>query len=57
MDENGKQLSRYVAAERASAQYLGGIDAWMRKLCTELLSVRRIRSALPFCGEVYGQER
>ena len=29
----------------------------MSNVCTELLRVRRIRSALPFCGEVYGHDR
>ena len=57
MAEEGRRLSKYVAAASALAQYLGGIEAWMSKVRTELLSVRRIRSALPFCGEVYVHER
>jgi len=56
IEDEGRQFSKCVATARASTQYGGGMDAWMRSARTELLRVRRTRSALPFWGEVYGQE-
>jgi len=55
IEDEGRQFSKCVATARASAQYGGGMDAWMSAR-TELLRVRRTRSALSFWGEVYGQE-
>ena len=42
---------------RASAQYAGGAPLWINKVLKQSLIVRRTRLALPFCCDVYGQER
>ena len=46
----------WVAVWRALAQKRGGSEAWIRRVRRTSFVVRSIRSALPFCGEVYGQD-
>lgn len=41
----------------ASAQYVYGMEAWVRSDRTVSFRVRRTRSARPFWGDVYGQDR
>ena len=48
MAEQGRLLRRYVAVASASAQYLGGMWAWMSSVRHILFRERMIRSALPF---------
>ena len=50
-------LRRNVAVRKASAQNFEGIDELIRRVLMISLMVRRERSALPFWGEVYGQEK
>lgn len=40
----------------AVAQYNGGIEAWIRSVRMELFRARKMRSALTFCGHVYGHK-
>jgi hypothetical protein len=48
---------RWVAVFNASTQYSPGMPAWKRRLRTQLVRVRMMRSALPFWEDVYGQDR
>jgi hypothetical protein len=49
-------LRKWVVVAKASAQKEGGMPAWMSKLRMQSFSVQRIRSAFPFCWDVYGHE-
>jgi hypothetical protein len=53
----GRRLMRYVAVFNASAQKDSGAAQWVSNVRMQSLIVRRIRSTLPFCCEVYGHER
>jgi hypothetical protein len=54
---HGRRFRRYVEVARASAHHGYGMDACIRRVRTPSLSVRRMRSAFPFCSEVYGHVR
>jgi len=54
---HGRLLIKYTAVARASAQNGKGAALWISKVRKQSLVVRRTRSALPFCCDVYGHER